>query len=65
MAEAIAASPRSSTQSAATSTSVASRTGNDITLAAPLPSTVGLVGAAVRSDPGVWDAVRRVELSVA
>jgi hypothetical protein len=41
---------------------VASRTGNDITLAAPLPSTVGLVGAAVRSDPGVWDAVRRVEL---
>ena len=37
---------------------VASRSGNNITLATPLPSTVGLAGAPVRSDPGVWAEIR-------
>jgi len=37
---------------------IASRSGNNVTLATPLPSTVGLTGALVRSDPGVWDSIR-------
>ena len=36
--------------------------GNDVALATSLPTTAGLVGAAVRSDPKVWDAVRRAVL---
>lgn len=37
---------------------IAGRSGANITLATPLPSTAGLSGALVRSDPSVWDTIR-------